>query len=70
MSESVRVLFPGQRDVLVDGARCGRTNELLTVETGTHTFSISGGGCTPESVRTRVAGTSPLAPKNIHFEQV
>jgi hypothetical protein len=71
MSESVRVLFPGdQRDVLVDGAKCGITNQLMTVDTGTHTFTLSGDGYTPPSVRVRVAGTSPLAPKNIRFEQV
>ena len=70
MSESVRVPFPESRDVLVDGANCGQTNTIFSVETGTHTFTLSGGGYTPPSIRVRVAGTSPLAPKTLRFDQV
>lgn len=71
MSESVRVLFPQPRDVFVDGARCGATNDVFTVETGTHTFDLGPtGDYSPPRVRIRVSGTSPLAPKIIAFQMV
>lgn len=68
MNESVRVLFPEPRDVLVDGALCGATNTVFTVETGTHTFSLSGRNYSPATIRVRVAGTSSLAPKILLFD--
>jgi hypothetical protein len=71
MNESVRVLFPEPRDVFVDGARCGATNDVLTVETGTHTFDLGPDpDYEPRQVQVRVAGTSPLAPKIISFDPV
>ncbi|HEY2092794.1 MAG TPA: hypothetical protein VGJ81_12965 [Thermoanaerobaculia bacterium] len=69
VEESVIVEYAMERDVYVDGARCGTTNELLTIPIGNHTFDL-GTPATywPKSVTKLVYGTSPATPLVITFE--
>ncbi|HEX3582141.1 MAG TPA: hypothetical protein VH087_10300 [Thermoanaerobaculia bacterium] len=68
LEESVFVEYTMQRDVYVDGTRLGTTNELMTVETGNHTFDLGKPNTySPKSVTKLVYGTSPLAPLVITF---
>ena len=69
LEESVVVEYTSDRDVFVDGTLVGSTNELLIIETGSHTFDL-GTPCTysPKSVTKLVYGTSPLDPLVITFE--
>lgn len=68
LEESVFVEYSKERDVYVDGTRLGTTNQLMTVETGSHTFDL-GTPATylPKSVTKLVYGTSPLTPLVISF---
>jgi hypothetical protein len=69
VEESVIVAYEMERDVFMDGARCGTTNELITIPIGTHTFDL-GQPVTysPQKVTKLVYGTSPLTPLVITFE--
>jgi hypothetical protein len=68
LEESVFVEYTMERDVFVDGARAGTTNQLMTVETGNHTFDLGKPGTySPKSVTKLVYGTSPLTPLVISF---
>lgn len=68
MDEYVWVQYDTTRDVYVDGTLCGRTNTLMTVQTGSHTFDL-GKPITyaPASVTILVYGTTPLAPQQVKF---
>jgi hypothetical protein len=69
LEESVFVEYTADRDVFVDGTMCGKTNQLMTVETGNHTFDLGKPATyAPKSVTKLVYGTSPLAPLVITFE--
>ena len=60
---------PLTRDVFVDGTRNGTTNNLMAVQTGTHTFDLGQPkGYTPDSITKQVTGTTPLAPFVIVFK--
>ena len=69
VEESVIVAYAMERDVYVDGARYGTTNQLLTIPIGNHTFDL-GTPATywPKSVTKLVYGTSPATPLVITFE--
>jgi hypothetical protein len=68
MDEVVMVSYVAARDVYVDGTRCGTTNSLFHVQTGTHRFDLGQPVTyTPPSITTLVAGTSPLAPLMLKF---
>jgi hypothetical protein len=68
LQESVFVEYTMERDVFVDGTLAGTTNQLMTVETGTHTFDLGKPATySPKSVTKLVYGTSPLAPCVITF---
>jgi hypothetical protein len=40
MDEFVKVTFPGRRRMYVDGNPTGLTNDVIQVQTGTHTFDL------------------------------
>jgi hypothetical protein len=40
MDEFVKVTFPRRRQVYVDGKPSGFTNDIIQVQTGTHTFDL------------------------------
>jgi hypothetical protein len=72
MDESVWVEFPTSRDVFVDGTFCGTTRQLMTVETGTHTFDLgkppaNPANYQPPSITKQVTGTTPLNPLVLTF---
>lgn len=69
MDESVWVDYVVDRDVYVDGQLWGRTNELMTVETGTHTFDLGlPQTYLPREITKKVTGTTSLDPLEIKFE--
>jgi hypothetical protein len=69
VEESVIVAYATERDVYVDGARCGTTNQLLKIQIGNHTFDLGTPSTyRPKSVTKLVYGTSPATPLVITFE--
>lgn len=69
MDETVWIDYVADRDVYVDGQLWARTNELFTVETGTHTFDLGlPQSYQPPEVTESVSGTTPLDPFEIRFE--
>jgi hypothetical protein len=70
MNESVYVEYELVRDVYVDKQLCGKTNQLMTVQTGTHAFDL---GLPPDyrppGVIETVINTTPLNPLVIHFDR-
>lgn len=68
MDEYVEVQYDTTRDVYVDGTLCGRTNTIMIVETGNHTFDLGQPVIyAPASITKLVYGTSPLAPLQLKF---
>ena len=68
MDEYVEVQYDTTRDVYVDGTLCGRTNTIMIVQTGNHTFDL-GKPVTygPKSIIMLIYGTTPLAPQQVKF---
>ena len=66
----VRVHYPQQRRVLVDGEDLGNTNRLIYIGVdGTHTFSLAPPpDFKPKSIRRRVVNTSRPQPLELTFE--
>ncbi len=66
----VRVHYPKQRRVLVDGDDLGNTNKLIYIGVdGTHTFSLDPPpDFKPKSITRRVINTPREAPLELHFE--
>ena len=70
MSEFVRVPFPNTRTVHIDGAPQGKTNTVLGVERGTHSFNLGGpADYTPREQTQRIVGTTLEHPAEIEFSQ-
>ena len=68
MSEFVIVRFEESRDVLMDDVAVGKTNVVLTVERGVHTFMLAGAlTYVPSSVAKAIQGTTPATPIEIWF---
>ena len=68
MPESVIVVFPEDRQVLIDSNPSGRTNENLAVETGLHGFSLGGEqNYEPGDQEVLVTGTSVINPMRVTF---
>jgi hypothetical protein len=66
--EHVIIKYPGSRTVLIDGEETGKTNTILRVEEGTHTFRLDGPkDFKPSFRRVKVTGTSPINPREITF---
>jgi hypothetical protein len=65
MQQFVIVECNERREVRIDGAPGGWTNEILLVNEGTHGFSVD--GCLPPERVVPVTGTSPDQPMRIVF---
>jgi hypothetical protein len=67
----VRVSYPEQRTVNIDGTPLGNTNKKLFVgEDGTHVFDLGEpADYKPSSMRRRVEGTSRRQPLELEFER-
>jgi hypothetical protein len=64
----VVVDFEQERDVLIDGKVNGKTNSSITVDEGTHTFSLSGAlNYHPPSILKQVTDTSSINPLILEF---
>jgi hypothetical protein len=69
--EFVKVLFPTERDVFIDGQVSGKTNQVLAVGLGHHKFTLGGPpNYTPSEIDQLVSGTSSEFPMIIQFGQV
>ncbi len=67
--EYVKVTFKQDRAVIMDDQDNGRTNEVLRVGAGIHTFTLGGEkNFSPEEITCEVSGTSEIEPKVIQFE--
>lgn len=65
----VIVKFKRKRTVYVDGEDGGKTNEVLQVGEGVHTFRLGDPqNYTPKWRRPTVTGTNPIAPMEVRFE--
>ena len=68
MDEFVKVTFPTQRKVRVDGQAAGFTNKVFQVETGHHTFDLGPKqNYSPEQQTVNVIGTTAPEPFVITF---
>lgn len=71
MDEFVKVTFPGRRQVYVDGNPAGFTNDVIQVQTGTHTFNLGAPrNYLPFSKTVRVTGTLAPLPMIIAFQSL
>ena len=66
--EFVKVTFPTDRLVYIDGEENGNTNEVLRVDAGTHVFELGNlANYRPASRTVVVKDTSALEPLEIAF---
>ena len=66
--EYVKVTFPTDRLVYVDGEENGSTNEVLRVEAGTHVFELGNrANYRPKSRKLTGKDTTPLEPLEVRF---
>ena len=66
--EHVRVTFPTDRLVYIDGAAHGNTNDVLLVEAGMHVFELGNlANYRPASRKVMVKDTTALEPLEIAF---
>lgn len=67
----IKVLYPEQRKVFVDGAELGNTNKKQFVgEDGTYTFDLGTPvDYKPRSIRRAVSGTSRDRPLVLRFQR-
>lgn len=67
--EYLRVNYPLLRAVFVNGDECGRTNELIRLETGVHRIHLGDPvDYRPSEQRHLVRGTSREHPLVVEFE--
>lgn len=66
--ERIRVTFPTDRFVYINGKKAGRTNEVLRIAAGTHVFDLGDyANYEPDSQEIDVQGTTVLQPQVIPF---
>lgn len=66
--EHVIVEFDEERDVYVDAQRNGKTNQMLRLGAGTHTFSLSDPqNYSPTEITEEIKDSSVLDPYIIRF---
>ncbi len=66
--EYVRVTYPTDRLVYIDGEKSGRTNEVLRIDAGTHIFDLGKmANYEPASREIAVEGTTVLVPMVVAF---
>lgn len=69
--EYVKVKFNQDRAVIMDDQDNGRTNEILRVGVGIHTFILGGEkNFSPEEITCEISGTNEIEPKVINFEVI
>jgi hypothetical protein len=67
--EFLLVIYPWEREVLIDGVAAGLTNHLITLAAGTYVVAL----CPPvdffpDEQEVVVADTSPLDPYEVVFD--
>lgn len=68
MDEFVIVIYPEDRDVMVDGEHTAQTNQKFILETGNHMFSLGGADDhEPDSQTLLVEGTTARKPLKVEF---
>lgn len=68
--EYVKVTFPTNRLVYIDGERNGYTNDVLRVDAGTHIFELGNlDNFRPGSRKVLVQDTTVLEPLEIAFHR-
>lgn len=68
--EFVKVIYPTNRFVYIDGDKGGKTNDVLRVAAGTHGFDLGPlKNYEPESQDAEVSGTTVLQPMEIVFSK-
>ncbi len=71
MSEYLEVLFPGQRDVLVNGDNLGETNIIHELEAGRYEVTLGPpANFTPSQYQIDLRNTSAMTPLQIKFEEL
>ena len=66
--EFVKVAYPTNRYVYIDGDQGGTTNDVLRIEAGTHEFNLGSlKNYLPESQQIDVEGTTVLLPIVVVF---
>jgi hypothetical protein len=66
--EYVKVIFPTDRFVYIDGDKNGNTNEVLRADAGTHVFDLGPlANYQPASRKVLVKNTSEIEPLEIEF---
>lgn len=65
--EYLLVKFREKRDVFIDGNKRGSTNEVIELEAGTYTITLSP-GYTPDKQDVSLQKTAELAPKVVQFD--
>jgi hypothetical protein len=66
--EYVKVTFPTNRLVYIDGEENGNTNEVLRVDAGTHVFELGNlANFRPASRKVTVQDTTALEPLEVPF---
>jgi hypothetical protein len=66
--EYVKVIFPTDRLVYIDGEESGSTNEVLRLDAGTHVFDLGKlANYRPASRKVMVKDTTALEPLAIRF---
>ncbi len=67
--EYMKIVFPEDRPVFVDGKETSKTNTRFRTEEGTHTIKMGDPqNYTPRWRRPTVTGTSSLKPMIVTFE--
>jgi hypothetical protein len=68
--EYVKVVYPTNRFVFIDGEKGGISNDVLRVEAGTHVFDLGNQkNYEPQSQEVEVDGTTVLKPMEIVFSK-
>jgi hypothetical protein len=66
--EFVRINFPNERTVFIDGQDNGKTNTILRVDPGTHHFDLGDPqNYSPAFQDKLIEGTSALEPLELDF---
>ena len=66
--EFVRVAYPSERFVYIDGQKGGRTNEVLRIDAGSHRFDLGVPvNYQPVSQEVEVQGTTVLTSRVVVF---
>lgn len=70
--EYLLVIYPEDREVIIDNNAQGRTSESIEVEKGTHIISLKSppDDFCPKQKKIMLTGTSPLTPQEVTFAKI